>query len=190
MLLRERLEYAVYRTLLSMIPGLEARLVNSSDEETRMIADLVSDRLLIDRCHCANKELCLKLQKGASSARSDDTKGLKSAVLDWIVPRGESLTPPIPRNVKTTRGFNHDKTGALLCPVEFDWSDEEWVSSPHVAQLIVTLPIRVKAKLCSGDITVPGDQWPILLYKECKYDPEDPWSGLLRSAILVSVREP
>ncbi|KAF8218957.1 hypothetical protein L208DRAFT_1345232, partial [Tricholoma matsutake] len=146
---RQRLEYRIYRTLLNMVPGLEEHLVNSSDEEMQMIADL--------------------LQKGASSAQSDDTKGLKSAVLDWIIPRGDSLTPPIPRNVKSSHGFNHDKTGQLLCPVEFDWSDEE-----------------VKAQLHSGDITVPGDQWPILLYKEHKYDPEDPWDGLLQSAILVS----
>ncbi|KAF8225705.1 hypothetical protein L208DRAFT_1305349, partial [Tricholoma matsutake] len=144
----QRLEYRIYRTLLNMVPGLEEHLVNSSDEEMRMIADL--------------------LQKGASSAQSDDTKGLKSAVLDSIIPRGDSLTPPIPCNVKSSRGFNHDKTGQLLCLVEFDWSDEE-----------------VKAQLRSGDITVPGDQWPILLYKEHKYDPEDPWDGLLRSAILV-----
>ncbi|KAF8236189.1 hypothetical protein L208DRAFT_1100785, partial [Tricholoma matsutake] len=71
----QRLEYHIYRTLLNMVPGLEEHLVNSSDKETQMIADL--------------------LQKGASSARSDDTKGLKSAVLDCIVPQGDSLTPPI-----------------------------------------------------------------------------------------------
>jgi hypothetical protein len=47
--------------------------------------------------------------------------------------------------------------------------------------------VRVKQKLCSGDYIVPGDQWPILLYKGYVYDAEDPWKGLLRSAILVSV---
>ena len=98
-----------------------------------MITDLVSDGFLT--CS-APLELSLKLQKGASSARSDDMKGLKSAVLDWIVPHGELLTPPIPRNVKTNCGFNHDITGALLCPVEYDWADEECISSSHVAQLI------------------------------------------------------
>ncbi|KAF8225591.1 hypothetical protein L208DRAFT_1305560, partial [Tricholoma matsutake] len=145
----QRLEYCIYRTLLNMVPDLEECLVNSSDEETQMIADL--------------------LQKGASSARSDDTKGLKSTVLNWIVPQGDSLTPPIPRNVKSSRRFNHDKTGQLLCLVEFDWSDEE-----------------VKAQLMCFQREAQHDQWPILLYKEHKYDPEDPWDGLLRSAILVS----
>ena len=45
----------------------------------------------------------------------------------------------------------------------------------------------MKAKLCSGELVVPRDQWPILLYKDYKYDPEDPWKGLLRSSILVLV---
>ena len=40
---RERREYWVFRSLLSMVPGLEQRLVTtSSDQEIQMIADLVS----------------------------------------------------------------------------------------------------------------------------------------------------
>jgi len=34
---------------------------------------------------------------------------------------------------------------------------------------------------------IPGDQWPIFLYAGYQYDPEDPWKGLFRSPILVSV---
>ena len=36
-----------------------------------------------------------QLQKGISGARSDDTKGLKGAILDWIVLHGQSLHPVI-----------------------------------------------------------------------------------------------
>ena len=36
-------------------------------------------------------------------------------------------------------------------------------------------------------MTVPGDHWPILLYAGFVYDAEDPWKGLFRSPILVSV---
>ena len=32
-----------------------------------------------------------------------------------------------------------------------------------------------------------GDQWPLFLYADYCYDPEDPWNGLFRSALLVSV---
>ena len=32
-----------------------------------------------------------------------------------------------------------------------------------------------------------GDQWPLFLYADYHYDPEDPWNGLFRSALLVCV---
>ena len=66
-----------------------------------------------------------QIQKGANGARADDTKGMKSAIIDWITPKGQSLTPHIPRNVKSGRGFNHDRTGALLCPADLDWNNME-----------------------------------------------------------------
>ena len=36
-------------------------------------------------------------------------------------------------------------------------------------------------------MAVSGDQWPIFVYQGYSYDPEDPWNGLLRSTLLVSV---
>ncbi|KAF9241132.1 hypothetical protein BU15DRAFT_32846, partial [Melanogaster broomeanus] len=94
----ERAEFTVFRGLLRMIPGLEARLMESSEEEVVLIADLI--------------------QKGANGARAaDDTKDMKSTIVNWITPKGQSLNPHIPRNVKSGRGFNHERTGALLCPV-------------------------------------------------------------------------
>ena len=79
-----------------------------------------------------------KIQKGVSSARSDDTKSLKGVVLDWILPRDRAddtpSTPrplPLSRNVKTNRGFHHPVTGALLCPAGFNYNDPEQVSYLH-----------------------------------------------------------
>ena len=66
-----------------------------------------------------------QIQKGISSARSDDMKSLKGVVIDWISPRDGSLQPPLSRNMKTNRGFNHPATGALLCPAGMDWNDPE-----------------------------------------------------------------
>ena len=37
---------------------------------------------------------------------------------------------------------------------------------------------------------VRGDQWPLFLYADLAYDPQDPWNGLLRSELLVAVRYP
>ena len=47
--------------------------------------------------------------------------------------------------------------------------------------------IRVKEKLRSSEMVVAGDQWPIFLYNRYCYDPKDPWNGLFRSVLLVSV---
>ncbi|KJA13589.1 hypothetical protein HYPSUDRAFT_151445 [Hypholoma sublateritium FD-334 SS-4] len=146
---QERREHKVFILLLKSVPGLEDRIMASdSEEEVHHIATLI--------------------QKGASSARSDDTKSLKSAIIDWLLPAGEPLIPPIARNAKIDRGFNHERTGALLCPAGVDWSDRE-----------------IKQKLRSGELSVSGDQWPIFLYTSYEYDDTNPWKGLLRSAILV-----
>ncbi|KAF9232356.1 hypothetical protein BU15DRAFT_90680 [Melanogaster broomeanus] len=132
----DRKEYAVFRELLRMVPGLEARLMASAEEAVVHIADLI--------------------QKGANGARADDTKGMKSAVVDWITPKGQALNPHIPRN----------RTGALLCPAGLDWGNSE-----------------IKSKLESGQIQAAGDQWPVLLYANYTYDAEDPWNGLLLQRI-------
>jgi hypothetical protein len=34
---------------------------------------------------------------------------------------------------------------------------------------------------------VTGLQWPIFLYRDYKYDAEEPWDGLLRSTLLIKV---
>ena len=47
----------------------------------------------------------------------------------------------------------------------------------------------MKAKLKSGEMSVQGDQWPLFLYADLAYDPDDPWNGLLRSQLLVAVCE-
>jgi len=36
-------------------------------------------------------------------------------------------------------------------------------------------------------MVIPGDHWPVLLYARYEYSSEDPWKGLFRSSILVSV---
>jgi hypothetical protein len=83
--------------------------------------------LPISNCRGPCADSFLQIQKGVSSARSDDTKSLKGVVIDWITPKGQPLSPPLARNIKTDRGFNHDVTGFLLCPIGLDWADAECV---------------------------------------------------------------
>ncbi|KAG1906193.1 uncharacterized protein F5891DRAFT_1125612 [Suillus fuscotomentosus] len=144
----ERREHRVFEQLLDSYPGLLERLTNGSEEEILHIGELIG--------------------KGAAGARGDDTKTLKSAILDWIAPKGEAIQPPLHRNSKIDRGFNHELTGSLLCPAGLDWNDPQ-----------------TKENLRSGELLVCGDQWPVFLYAHHIYDAEDPWCGLLRSRLLI-----
>ncbi|KAG1849026.1 hypothetical protein F4604DRAFT_1687555 [Suillus subluteus] len=109
-----------------------------------------------------------KIGKGASGARGDDTKSLKSAILNWISLKGAAIQPPLHRNSKVDHGFNHELTSSLLCPTGLDWHDTE-----------------TREKLHSGEILVCRDQWPIFLYPNHTYDTEDPQCSLLRSCLLT-----
>ncbi|KAG1729931.1 hypothetical protein EDB19DRAFT_1897128 [Suillus lakei] len=141
-------EHRVFVELVDSYPGLLDRLTNGEEEDIIHMGEL--------------------LGKGASGARGDDTKTLKSAVLKWLMPRGQAVIPPLSQNIKSDRRFNHEVTGALLCPAGLDWSNAE-----------------TKQSLKSGETAVHGDQWPIFLYAVYDYDPKDPWKGLLRSKILI-----
>ncbi|KAG2138168.1 hypothetical protein BD769DRAFT_1663736 [Suillus cothurnatus] len=81
---------------------------------------------------------------------------------------GQPLMPPLSRNIKSDCGFNHEVTGMLLCLAGLDWSNTE-----------------TKQSLKSSETAVCGDQWPMFLYAGYVYDAEDPWTGLLRSKILI-----
>jgi hypothetical protein len=36
---------------------------------------------------------------------------------------GAPLSAPLPPTSKLDRGFEHDDTGRLLCPIEYNWED-------------------------------------------------------------------
>ncbi|KAG1897448.1 uncharacterized protein F5891DRAFT_982631 [Suillus fuscotomentosus] len=143
-----RREHRVFMELVDSYPGLLERLTAGEEEDIIHVGELMG--------------------KGVSGARGDDTKTLKSAVIEWLMPRGQPLIPPLSQNIKSDRGFNHEVTDALLCPADLDWSNAE-----------------TKQSLKSGETAVRGDQWPMFLYAGYVYDPEAPWQGLLRSDILV-----
>ncbi|KAG1804018.1 hypothetical protein EV424DRAFT_1474520 [Suillus variegatus] len=106
----------VFMELLDSYPGLLDRLTSREEEDMIHVGEMLGN--------------------GASGARGDDTKTLKSAVIKWLVPRGQVVIPPLSRNIKSDRGFNHEVTGVT------------------------------KESLKSGETAVRGDQWPIFLYAD------------------------
>ncbi|KAJ3531434.1 hypothetical protein NMY22_g8153 [Coprinellus aureogranulatus] len=169
---RERRELRVFKKLLSMIPGFEERLMaTESEEEIMAVASMVGVPTTRGLYFAMTETL--QLQKGAASARSDDTKSLKGPILDWITPvDGPPLAPPLSRSAKQNRGFHHERTGFLLCPAELDWSQDEF--SPVI-----------KKQLRNKELTVAGSHWPIFVYKGEKFNPDDPWMGLFRNELLI-----
>lgn len=123
-----------------MVPHFTERVMECSEEELMVMADLVSLSLVHSQGRTSFHSW--KIQKGIATARSDDTKSLKGVVLDWITPRDTALQPFLSRNVKTNRGFHHPVTGSLLCPAGLDWNDIELVStlmSLHSCRYILML---------------------------------------------------
>lgn len=171
--------------MLKLCHGLEDRLLDGSDEEISDIADLVSVQCFFGILHYLIQ--FYKLQKGAHGSRADDTKGMKGPILDWIS-ANDPLVPSLHRRNKSDRGFNHNKTGVLLCPAGLDWNIPEQVSYDVVLVNTYKSIFRIRHKLRSGELHVRGDQWPSFLYTS--YDPENPWSGLLRNPLLVMVGLP
>ena len=58
---------------------------------------------------------------------------------------------------------------------------------PLPVQEFVLRSYSVREGLKNDEITVAGDQWPLLVYANCAYDPEEPWEGLFRNKLLVWV---
>jgi len=140
------------------------------------------------------------IQKGISSARSDNTKSLKGVVLDWILLRDKATSSDMPpdmpstpkpthllQNVKTNQGFYHPVTGALLCPADFNYKDAAWVLYIWSFDMTYQTWFSVCAQLVSGELVVSGDQWLLLVYAKGVYDPEESWDGLFRNKLLVWV---
>ncbi|KAG1806368.1 uncharacterized protein HD556DRAFT_1428517 [Suillus plorans] len=91
-----RCEHRVFVELIDSYSGLLARLTDGEEEDIIHVGEL--------------------LGKGASGT-------LKSAVLEWLMPREQPLIPPLSQNIKLDCGFNHEVTSRLLCPTGLDWSD-------------------------------------------------------------------
>ncbi|KAF7972040.1 hypothetical protein HWV62_19169 [Athelia sp. TMB] len=110
------------------------------------------------------------IQKGIANSCGENTKGLKGVMIDWLTKPGVPLIPPLYRNSKSERGYNHPITGRLLCPAGWDWED------PNVVE-----------GLQSGVTKLLGEHWPVFIYGDNTCNPEDPWKGAFRGSLLVKM---
>ncbi|KAG2037994.1 hypothetical protein BDR03DRAFT_933798 [Suillus americanus] len=110
------------------------------------------------------------LNKGADSARGDDASSLKKAVASWLNESHPTPNPLISLIDKSGRGFYHDSTAELLCPVDFNWANTR---------------TREGIRNYEPDFQITAHLWPTFLYSNGKYDREDPTKGLFKGALLV-----
>ncbi|KAG1893003.1 uncharacterized protein F5891DRAFT_963608 [Suillus fuscotomentosus] len=115
------------------------------------------------------EDMLKKIKRGADAARGDDTSTLKDLVAAWV---NQDFRPSslLRSNDKHLRGFVHDICGMLLCPAEWDWSDD-----------------RVKAGIRdrTSDFIVSENSWPVFVYENYSFDENNLERGLFMSKILV-----
>ncbi|KAF9224087.1 hypothetical protein BS17DRAFT_704328, partial [Gyrodon lividus] len=92
----------------------------------------------------------------------------------WDVTMEQTPCPEliIQSHDKAGRGFNHDVTGQLLCPVDYDWED------PFM---------RAAIRDYHPYFLVTAFSWPRYLYQNGVYDPRNPSKGLFRGELLLKV---
>lgn len=131
----------------------------------------------------------IQLNKGADSARGDDASSLKKTVALWLNESRPTPNPPISSVDKSGRGFYHDATGELLCPVDFHWANPRYDLTNRLTTPHTDYSYRTKEGIRNyePDFQVTAHSWPAFLYSNGKYDPDDPTKGLFKSAWLVRV---
>lgn len=64
-------------------------------------------------------------------------------------------------------------------------------NTPHLRHRVILMLVpSVKKSLQSGERKIPGEQWPAFVYEDYRYDSTNPWRGLFRSTLLVTVCSP
>lgn len=100
---------------------------------------------------------------------------------------GSRLSP----KVKEGRGINNDVTGRLLCPIDYDWDDPEYVPlySLYLRRDGIIDLFSVRANLRNA---APGYNFTSSLFLRCLYededgDPNSPEAGFLKGPLLLRV---
>ncbi|KAI0645609.1 hypothetical protein C8Q79DRAFT_1010550 [Trametes meyenii] len=156
----ENRRYTAFKSVVKMVPAVSIKL-----DDPSTTAEEVQQWL---------ESFGAALQLGGSGAKSDDTRSLKGAVVDWLQASLMKASPPIHlvRDGKAGRGFHNDVTGRLICPAVLDWEDE----SVRIGLL------RRTAKIDGALIN--GSHWPNFLYAG-KFNALLPWVGFLQGKYLV-----
>ena len=117
------------------------------------------------------------------------------AIADWLNCRkplneAESSGSRLSAKRKEERGISNDITGRLLCPIEYNWEDPEYVSDLY-SLFDLILPYRVRAKLreAARDYNFTSSFFLRCLYEGENGDDRDPDEGFLKGPLLLRVSQ-
>lgn len=180
---RDAREQAAYEQLIASIPNMEATLLEASAEDIRTIADNVSsghfsisDIMLMLSAVAKGHERCSiwRHEKFEDCGNRLDYTQRRAACS--ILEEEHEVRPWFP--TCTHRGL------ALSCTFGlFQWR----ACCSYFVLLYTELHSRTRAKVKNGEIVVNGNDWPIFLYAGESFDQDDPWNGLFRGPLLVTV---
>lgn len=92
---------------------------------------------------------------------------------------------------KTDRGINNDVTGRLLCPIDFDWDEPEYVTCYPLDLrrygLIVLFSVRANLRNAAPGYDYTSSMFLRCLYEKEDGDPASPKEGFLKGDLLLRV---
>ncbi|KAJ6516980.1 hypothetical protein DFH09DRAFT_1332652 [Mycena vulgaris] len=136
-----------------------------------------------------------RFRKAATSARQNDTGGLKHK-LDYLVSDpSKSLVPAIRESAsKSDRGVNHPMLHDAIVswPLRMainarDTTDNSEESDTLSLEAVNALKALMKGKLITGKAALTAAKYPSCFYADDMYNPTDPEKGLFRSKFLLRV---
>lgn len=108
--------------LKRLIPNFQERVDKSDPEDLVEFYQQVNHDIHVISISESDRG---QLQIGANNALSDDVRSIKQAVGNWLNTQMKPVpSPTLDKDCRGQRGLQHDSTGFLLCPIEFDWEDE------------------------------------------------------------------
>ena len=181
--------------LNQLIPGFQEKATTANFAHFCAPVRLSSNPLKSSLTHFE-----IELQTGANDARADDTSRLKGAVVEWLnklnsrrSPNGAPVSNTvISSKVKEEQGISNDITGWLLCPIDYDWDNLEYVTSDshaiiHLCDLTFGCRVRTKLRNADPGYDITSSFFLRCLYLDEKGDPESPEEGFLKGDLLLRV---
>ncbi|THU78116.1 hypothetical protein K435DRAFT_845910 [Dendrothele bispora CBS 962.96] len=166
-----------YAALVKRFPVLKQRL-----DECSLYDDTTLYEILLSTIHTGSKE-----------ARANDTKTLKTKIIDWIptiIDNSILAVKSDPNDfawgrlnqsvLKSERGINNKRIAMLLLP----WQDAQrfWVEGKSTVDVD-----SIMSDIRSGVIPpLKSDSLPAFLFSFAKYKPDQIYSGLLFGPLLIA----